>query len=140
MLAGAGLLAGGWTSVPVGRRWAGGRSCARWRLLDATGAVWYTRVRPRALLIRHKSGVGDWIINKVEFILDTRNFYKKFQKILQIRTAYRGREIEQKLRIVAINRTTTEKVKFQKVNDNGVICPCNGLTPLIDPITHGTIC
>ena len=79
--------------------------------------------------------VGDWIINKVEFILDTRNFYKKFQKILQIRTAYRGREIEHNLRIVAINRTTTEKVKIQKVNDNGVICPCERLTPLIDPIT-----
>ena len=79
--------------------------------------------------------VGDWIINKVEFILDTRNFYKKFQKILQIRTAYRGPKIEHNLRIVAINRTITEKVKIQKVNDNAVICPCKPRTPLFDPIT-----
>ena len=48
--------------------------------LTPPGAVWYTRVRPRALLVRHKSGVGDWIINKVEFIKTSRKFYKNYQK------------------------------------------------------------
>ena len=86
VLACAGLWAGGWTLMPVGR------SCARWWALAAghgyltrVGAVWYTRAPacPRArarVLIRHKSGVGDWIINKVEFILDTRKFLQNFAK------------------------------------------------------------
>ena len=79
----AGPWAGGWTLVPVGRWWAGGRSCARWWLLDSAGCgVVHARapVRPRALLVRHKSGVGDWIINKVEFIKTSRKFYKNYQK------------------------------------------------------------
>ena len=55
VLACAGLWAGGWTFVPVGRWWAGGRSCARWwRLrcghgyLTRPGVVWYARARPCA--------------------------------------------------------------------------------------------